>query len=200
MVKGAREAAAEIIRGVQAIYGSQGVPLHEKHLEVIVRQMLGKVTVIDSGDTDMLPGEIVDRNRFTKINREAVRGGKKPASARQEVMGMTRASLAAQSWLSAASFQETTRVLTQAALDRKIDKLVGLKENVIIGKLIPAGTGLQQYRGFEVDGTEEAKGAAYPNRIWQQTPASNQEFGGGFDATSLAFASLDDYSAETDQQ
>ena len=168
MVKGSREAAAEIIRGVQAIYGSQGVPLHDKHLEVIVRQMLGKVTVIDSGDTEMLPGEIIDRNRFTRINRQAVSEGKKPASARQEVMGMTRASLAAQSWLSAASFQETTRVLTQAALDRRSDPLVGLKENVIIGKLIPAGTGLSAYRNIEVDGTEKAKEERYPNRIWGQ--------------------------------
>ena len=193
MVKGSREAAAEIIRGVQAIYGSQGVPLHEKHLEVIVRQMLGKVTVIDSGDTEMLPGEIIDRNRFTKINREAVRNGKKPASARQEVMGMTRASLAAQSWLSAASFQETTRVLTQAALDRRIDPLVGLKENVIIGKLIPAGTGLPQYRNITVEGTEEAKAERYPNRIWDNPVATN-EFVGDIDATNLAFASLDDYS------
>jgi DNA-directed RNA polymerase subunit beta' len=168
MVKGAREAAAEIIRGVQAIYGSQGVPLHDKHLEVIVRQMLGKVTVIESGDTEMLPGEIIDRNRFTAANREAVKNGKKPASARQEVMGMTRASLAAQSWLSAASFQETTRVLTQAALDRREDKLVGLKENVIIGKLIPAGTGLKQYRNITVEATEEAKNEKYPNRIWAE--------------------------------
>jgi DNA-directed RNA polymerase subunit beta' len=168
MVKGAREAAAEIIRGVQAIYGSQGVPLHDKHLEVIVRQMLGKVTVIESGDTEMLPGEIIDRARFTASNREAVKAGKKPASARQEVMGMTRASLAAQSWLSAASFQETTRVLTQAALDRREDKLVGLKENVIIGKLIPAGTGLTQYRNISVEATEEAKNEKYPNRIWAE--------------------------------
>jgi DNA-directed RNA polymerase subunit beta' len=168
MVKGAREAAAEIIRGVQAIYGSQGVPLHDKHLEVIVRQMLGKVTVIESGDTEMLPGEIIDRARFTAANREAVKNGKKPASARQEVMGMTRASLAAQSWLSAASFQETTRVLTQAALDRREDKLVGLKENVIIGKLIPAGTGLKLYRNISVEATEAAKNEKYPNRIWAE--------------------------------
>ena len=166
MIKGSREAAAEIIRGVQAIYGSQGVPLHDKHLEVIVRQMLSKVTVIDSGDTDMLPGEIIDRQRFASKNREAVGKGLRPASARQEVMGMTRASLAAQSWLSAASFQETTRVLTQAALDKREDRLVGLKENVIIGKLIPAGTGMTRYRDFEVDGTEEAKAERYPNRIW----------------------------------
>ena len=199
MVKGAREAAAEIIRGVQAIYGSQGVPLHDKHLEVIVRQMLGKVTVIDSGDTDMLPGEIVDRNRFVAVNRESVAAGKKPASARQEVMGMTRASLAAQSWLSAASFQETTRVLTQAALDRKSDKLVGLKENVIIGKLIPAGTGLSQYRNINVEATEEAKNEKYPNRIWA-APVTNDdiEFGEHFTATDLSFQSIESYAAEED--
>ena len=177
MIKGAREAAAEIIRGVQAIYGSQGVPLHDKHLEVIVRQMLSKVTVIDSGDTDMLPGEIIDRQRFAAKNRESVAKGLRPASARQEVMGMTRASLAAQSWLSAASFQETTRVLTQAALDRREDKLVGLKENVIIGKLIPAGTGMNRYRNFEVDGTEEAKAERYPNRIWSDASFDEGEFG-----------------------
>ena len=177
MIKGAREAAAEIIRGVQAIYGSQGVPLHDKHLEVIVRQMLNKVTVIDSGDTEMLPGEIIDRQRFAAQNREVVAQGLRPASARQEVMGMTRASLAAQSWLSAASFQETTRVLTQAALDRREDRLVGLKENVIIGKLIPAGTGLLAHRDFEVDGTEEAKAERYPNRIWSDASFDDADLG-----------------------
>jgi DNA-directed RNA polymerase subunit beta' len=196
MVKGAREAAAEIIRGVQAIYGSQGVPLHDKHLEVIVRQMLGKVTVIDSGDTLMLPGEIIDRNRFTAANRIAVSEGKKPASARQEVMGMTRASLAAQSWLSAASFQETTRVLTQAALDRREDPLVGLKENVIIGKLIPAGTGLGLYRNITVEATEEAKAEKYPNRIWSE-PVEAASFNEDFSPADLSFTSIENYSDET---
>ena len=191
MIKGSREAAAEIIRGVQAIYGSQGVPLHDKHLEVIVRQMLSKVTVIESGQTELLPGEVVDRSHFARINREAVGDGRKPASARQEVMGMTRASLAAQSWLSAASFQETTRVLTQAALDRRIDPLEGLKENVIIGKLIPAGTGLQKYRNFEVDGTEEAKAERYPNRIWTDNEVSD-EFGTvEVDSSDLSFSSIE---------
>jgi DNA-directed RNA polymerase subunit beta' len=191
MIKGSREAAAEIIRGVQAIYGSQGVPLHDKHLEVIVRQMLSKVTVIESGETELLPGEVVDRSHFARINREAVGDGRKPASARQEVMGMTRASLAAQSWLSAASFQETTRVLTQAALDRRIDPLEGLKENVIIGKLIPAGTGLQRYRNFEVDGTEEAKAERYPNRIWTENEV-NDEFGTvEVDSSDLSFSSIE---------
>jgi DNA-directed RNA polymerase subunit beta' len=166
--------------------------------------MLGKVTVIDSGDTDMLPGEIIDRNRFTQINRAAVAEGKKPASARQEVMGMTRASLAAQSWLSAASFQETTRVLTQAALDRRSDPLVGLKENVIIGKLIPAGTGLSGYRNIEVDGTEEAKEERYPNRMWQQeaiaaeaAPAVALSF--SMDDDALASETVED-SADSDSQ
>jgi DNA-directed RNA polymerase subunit beta' len=186
MIKGAREAAAEIIRGVQAIYGSQGVPLHDKHLEVIVRQMLNKVTVIDSGDTEMLPGEVIDRQRFAGQNRAAVAQGLRPASARQEVMGMTRASLAAQSWLSAASFQETTRVLTQAALDRREDRLVGLKENVIIGKLIPAGTGLNAHRDFEVDGTEEAKAERYPNRIWSDASFDDADLGSQELSLSLA--------------
>ena len=198
MVKGARNAAAEIIRGVQAIYGSQGVPLHDKHLEVIVRQMLGKVTVIDSGDTEMLPGEIVDRVKFTKTNRAAVEQGKKPASARQEVMGMTRASLAAQSWLSAASFQETTRVLTQAALDRKSDKLVGLKENVIIGKLIPAGTGLAKYRNITVEATEEAKNEKYPNRIWAAESIDDDfDYGNAFNHTDLSFTSIETYAGDS---
>ncbi|MEN9990222.1 MAG: hypothetical protein RL508_1201 [Actinomycetota bacterium] len=197
MVSGAREAAKVIIDGVQAIYGSQGVPLHDKHLEVIVRQMLGKVTVIDSGDTTMLPGEVVDRVKFTAINRAIVKAGQKPASARQEVMGMTRASLAAQSWLSAASFQETTRVLTQAALDRKSDKLVGLKENVIIGKLIPAGTGLAKYRNITVEATEEAKNEKYPNRIWA-TPTANDDFDfdSTFNHTDLSFTSIESYSGD----
>jgi DNA-directed RNA polymerase subunit beta' len=193
-VLGPKWAAFEIIRGVQAIYGSQGVPLHDKHLEVIVRQMLGKVTVIESGETDMLPGEVIDRTRFQAKNREAQKSGQKPASARQEVMGMTRASLAAQSWLSAASFQETTRVLTQAALDRREDKLEGLKENVIIGKLIPAGTGLKRYRDVEVHGTEEAKAARYPNRIWEASEAT--EPAEEFSAANLFSADLDDWTAK----
>ena len=193
MVKGAGEAANEIIKGVQAIYGGQGVPLHDKHLEVIVRQMLGKVTIVDSGDTEFLPGEIVDRNRYRAVNRAAQEAGKKPSSGRQEVMGMTRASLAAQSWLSAASFQETTRVLTQAALDRREDPLLGLKENVIIGKLIPAGTGLKEYRNITVEASEAAKAERYPNRIWSE-PASdyNDEFATG----DLTFTSVESYSNE----
>ena len=157
--------------------------------------MLGKVTVIESGDTDMLPGEVIDRTKFAAKNREAQKNKLKPASARQEVMGMTRASLASQSWLSSASFQETTRVLTQAALDRSEDKLVGLKENVIIGKLIPAGTGLAEYRNVDVNATEEAKAARYPNRIWsaQETAAVVPD---DFATADLAFTSFEDWDSE----
>ena len=146
----------------------------------------------------MLPGEIVDRVKFVKTNRETVALGKKPASARQEVMGMTRASLAAQSWLSAASFQETTRVLTQAALDRKSDKLVGLKENVIIGKLIPAGTGLSRYRNITVEASEEAKNEKYPNRIWAAQPSDDDfDFDSSFNHTDLSFTSIETYSGDS---
>ncbi len=165
-VQGIREVQKHLVGGVQGVYRSQGVPIHDKHIEVIVRQMLRKVTVVDHGETDLLPGEVVDRSRYTELNRAAMTEGKKTASARQEVMGITKASLATESWLSAASFQETTRVLTQAAMDGKSDPLIGLKENVIIGKLIPAGTGLHRYRDVAVEATEEAKAERYPNRIF----------------------------------
>ncbi|MGZ0711791.1 DNA-directed RNA polymerase subunit beta' (plasmid) [Coraliomargarita sp. W4R53] len=165
-VMGAREVQLYLVNGVQGVYRSQGVPIHDKHIEVIVRQMLRKVTVVDHGETTLLPGELVDFKRYQMINREAVGAGKRPASGRPELMGITKASLATESWLSAASFQETTRVLTQAAMDGKSDPLMGLKENVIIGKLIPAGTGLTKYRNVTVEATEEAKSERYPHRIF----------------------------------
>jgi DNA-directed RNA polymerase subunit beta' len=165
-VQGAREVQKYLVGGVQGVYRSQGVPIHDKHIEVIVRQMLRKVTVVDHGETDLLPGEMVDLRRYQDINRAAVAEGKRPASGRPELMGITKASLATESWLSAASFQETTRVLTEAAMQGKRDPLVGLKENVIIGKLIPAGTGLAKYRNVTVEATEEAKSERYPNRIF----------------------------------
>ena len=123
---------------VHTVYRSQGVDIHDKHIEVIVHQMTRRVTIIDSGDTDLLPGELVDNARFREINRSIVKNGGRPAVGRPALMGITKASLATDSWLSAASFQETTRVLTEAALSEKVDDLKGLKENVIIGKLIPA--------------------------------------------------------------
>ena len=123
--------------------------------------MLRRVTVIESGDTNLLPSDLVDRVRFEEENRRVVSEGGKPASGRPVLMGITKASLATESWLSAASFQETTRVLTDAAINGKSDSLRGLKENVIIGKLIPAGTGLERYRNIRVEPTEEARAAAY---------------------------------------
>lgn len=156
-VLGPREAQKFLVREVQDVYQSQGVGIHDKHVEVIVRQMLRRITVIEQGGTDLLPGELADRIRFTTENRKAVSEGKAPASGRDELMGITKASLATDSWLSAASFQETTRVLTQAAMEAKSDSLIGLKENVIIGKLIPAGTGLDRYTKVNVEPTEEAK-------------------------------------------
>jgi DNA-directed RNA polymerase subunit beta' len=200
--KSVNDAAKEIINGVQAIYRAQDVALHDKHLEVIVRQMLSKVTIVDAGQTEFMPGETVDRQRYVAVNREARDGGKKTASARDEVMGMTRASLAAQSWLSAASFQETTRVLTQAALDRRQDPLVGLKENVIIGKLIPAGTGLAAYRSVQAEPTEEAKEERYPGHLWAATAGqSGSDYAeDAFSGGELSFTSLEDYTPAEDAQ
>jgi DNA-directed RNA polymerase subunit beta' len=146
---------------VQEVYRSQGVAIHDKHIEIIVRQMLRRVTVIESGDANLLPGELADRLMFEAENRRVVAEGGTPASGRPVLMGITKASLATESWLSAASFQETTRVLTEAAIHGKSDSLVGLKENVIIGKLIPAGTGMDRYRNIRVEPTEEAKAAMY---------------------------------------
>jgi DNA-directed RNA polymerase subunit beta' len=187
-VKGVRAVQLHLVDGVQGVYRSQGVPIHDKHIEVIVRQMLRKVTVVDHGDTDLLPGELVDRSRYNEINRAALQEGKKTASARQEVMGITKASLATESWLSAASFQETTRVLTQAAMEGKSDPLMGLKENVIIGKLIPAGTGLPRYRDVKVDATEEAKAERYPNRIFSDDASFNE--------ADLSFVDFDTFSSD----
>ncbi|GAA1051199.1 DNA-directed RNA polymerase subunit beta' [Arthrobacter russicus] len=156
-VLGPRAAQKHLVEEVQGVYRSQGVGIHDKHVEVIVRQMLRRVTVIESGDSNLLPGELAERGRFETENRRVVSEGQKPASGRNELMGITKASLATESWLSAASFQETTRVLTQAAMEGKSDPLLGLKENVIIGKLIPAGTGLPRYTDITVEPTEEAK-------------------------------------------
>ena len=131
---------------VQKVYREQGVSIHDKHIEVIVRQMLRRVAVSEPGDSPFLPGEKVDARRYADTNRRLVEEGKQPAEGRPELMGITKASLATDSWLSAASFQETTRVLTEAAIEGRSDGLEGLKENVIIGKLIPAGTGMTRYR------------------------------------------------------
>jgi DNA-directed RNA polymerase subunit beta' len=150
-IKGIRETQLYLVEEVQKVYRDQGVSIHDKHIELIVRQMTRRVGVQEPGDTGFLPGERADAKVFRDTNRRMVEDGKKPAEGRPEIMGITKASLATESWLSAASFQETTRVLTEAAIDGKGDSLLGLKENIIIGKLIPAGTGMMRYREFDVE-------------------------------------------------
>jgi len=150
-IKGPRETQTYLVEEVQRVYRDQGVSIHDKHIELIVRQMTRRVGVQEPGDTAFLPGERVDAKVFRDTNRTMVEQGKRPAEGRPELMGITKASLATDSWLSAASFQETTRVLTEAAIDGRADNLVGLKENIIIGKLIPAGSGMLRYRDFDVD-------------------------------------------------
>jgi DNA-directed RNA polymerase subunit beta' len=161
-ILGARQLQLHEVHEVQEVYRSQGVSIHDKHIEIIVRQMLKRVNVLESGDTELLPGELVDRPRFEEVNRAVVAEGGQPAAGRPVLMGITKASLATESWLSAASFQETTRVLTDAAIHARSDSLLGLKENVIIGKLIPAGTGMPVYRNIRVEPTEDARSAVYP--------------------------------------
>ncbi|MCT1460103.1 DNA-directed RNA polymerase subunit beta' [Aestuariimicrobium sp. p3-SID1156] len=160
-VQGLRKVQELLVDEVQKVYATQGAPIHDKHLEIIIRQMLRRITVIESGDTQMMPGELVDRQTYESQNRKAVAEGGRPAEGRPVLMGITKASLATESWLSAASFQETTKVLTDAAIHGKSDSLVGLKENVILGKLIPAGTGLDRYRNIRVEPTADAKASAY---------------------------------------
>jgi DNA-directed RNA polymerase subunit beta' len=153
-IKGIRETQQYLVEQVQQVYRDQGVSIHDKHIELIVRQMLRRVLVAEQGESPFLPGERVDARHFAEANRELVQQGKRPAEGRPELMGITKASLATDSWLSAASFQETTRVLTEAAIEGKSDLLFGLKENIIIGKLIPAGTGMPRYRDIVVDAPE----------------------------------------------
>jgi DNA-directed RNA polymerase subunit beta' len=186
-ILGVRRAQEHLVDEVQQVYRSQGVSIHDKHIEIIVRQMLRRVTVIESGDTKMLPSDLIDRVRFEEENRRAVSEGGTPASGRPVLMGITKASLATESWLSAASFQETTRVLTDAAIHGKSDSLLGLKENVIIGKLIPAGTGLERYRNIRVEPTEEARANAY-----SVTGYENYDYDFGNTAGGQAVA-LDDF-------
>ncbi len=153
-IKGIRETQQYLSDEVQKVYREQGVSIHDKHVEVIVRQMLRRVGVSEPGDSEFLPGSKEDARRYADTNRRLVEEGKQPAEGRPELMGITKASLATESWLSAASFQETTRVLTEAAIEGKFDGLAGLKENVIIGKLIPAGTGMLRYREIATEAPE----------------------------------------------
>ena len=153
-IRGRTETELYLVSEVQEVYKSQGVDINDKHIELIVRQMMKKVRVDQKGDTDLLPGQFVDRFDYAQINEAVIDGGGEPAQAEEIILGITKASLNTDSFLSAASFQETTKVLTDAALEGKIDRLNGLKENVIIGKLIPAATGLKRYRRIEIEPAE----------------------------------------------
>jgi len=185
-ILGVRRAQEHLVDEVQAVYRSQGVAIHDKHIEIIVRQMLRRVTVIEQSDSALIPGDLVDRAKFEDENRRVVAEGGTPASGRPVLMGITKASLAVESWLSAASFQETTRVLTDAAIHGKSDSLRGLKENIIIGKLIPAGTGLDRYRNIRVEPTEEARAAAY-------SVTGYESYDYGFGTATSEPVALDDY-------
>ena len=154
-IKGPEGVYEYLISEVQKVYRNQGVDINDKHIEVIGRQMLKKVRVEDNADTDMFPGSLIDMYEFEDKNNEAIAQGKRPATGKRVLLGITKASLATDSFLSSASFQETTRVLTEAAIKGKVDDLVGLKENVIIGKLIPAGTGMQKYQNIHINTEKE---------------------------------------------
>ena len=169
-IKGIRETQQYLVGEVQKVYREQGVSIHDKHIELIVRQMLKRVSVADAGDSDFLPGERVDSRIYALKNRDLVQEGLRPAEGRPELMGITKASLATDSWLSAASFQETTRVLTEAAIDGRSDHLIGLKENIIIGKLIPAGTGVPRYRAVDLE-TPEAE----PLPFWSSDSGESED-------------------------
>ncbi|MCB9440855.1 MAG: DNA-directed RNA polymerase subunit beta' [Mycolicibacterium sp.] len=187
-VMGPREVQVHLVDEVQDVYRAQGVSIHDKHIEVIIRQMLRRVTIIDSGSTEFLPGSLTERGEFEAENRRVVAEGGEPAAGRPVLMGITKASLATDSWLSAASFQETTRVLTDAAINCRSDRLNGLKENVIIGKLIPAGTGIARYRNIAVQPTEEARAAAYTIPSYE-----DQYYSPDFGQATGAAVPLDDY-------
>ena len=175
-IMGRNVAQKQLVDEVQKVYADQGVGIHAKHIEVIVRQMLRKITILEPGDTDFMPGELVDRMAYLSQNRRVAAEGGQPAAGRQMLMGITKASLATDSWLSAASFQETTKVLTDAAMNGKSDSLVGLKENVILGKLIPAGTGLARYNHVNVEPTPEALANSNYNELDFQDGDVSPEF------------------------
>ena len=175
-IMGRSVAQKQLVDEVQKVYRDQGVGIHAKHIEVIVRQMLRRITILEPGDTTFMPGELVDRMAYLAQNRKVAAEGGQPASGRQMLMGITKASLATDSWLSAASFQETTKVLTEAAMNGKSDSLVGLKENVILGKLIPAGTGLSRYNRVTVEPTAEALAASNYTQMDFQDGGVSEDF------------------------
>jgi DNA-directed RNA polymerase subunit beta' len=156
-IRGRTDTELYLVDEVQKVYRAQGVDINDKHIELIARQMMKKVRIDSKGSTTLLPGALEDRHRLKRLNKSVKDDGGTPAKAEETILGITKASLATESFLSAASFQETTKVLTDAALEGKRDRLVGLKENVIIGKLIPAATGLKHYRSLEIEPVEPAQ-------------------------------------------
>jgi DNA-directed RNA polymerase subunit beta' len=187
-LKGATAVELYLVDQVQRVYKSQGVEIHDKHIELIVRQMLKKVRVEDAGDTEMLPGQLADKVVFERENATAKKAKKGQATFEPLILGITKASLATESFLSAASFQETTKVLTDASIEGKIDRLLGLKENVIIGKLIPAATGLKRYRQIDIAPSEKVPASAYARPATEeQLLAALEEIGtDGGDGLDLA--------------
>jgi DNA-directed RNA polymerase subunit beta' len=177
--RGVRDAQQYLVTEVQSVYQSQGVEIHDKHIELVVRQMLRRVRIVKTNDSGFLPAELVDSQVFLDENRRLLEEGKTPATGRPELMGITKASLATDSWLSAASFQETARVLTDAAIFAKSDRMKGLKENVIIGKLVPAGTGAVQYQGHEPH-VVGYKRPVVPEGLEFATLMTESELGGSF--------------------
>ena len=178
-LKGSTATELYLVAEVQKVYKSQGVEIHDKHIELIVRQMLKKVRVESAGDTDLLPGQLVDRVVLERENAKAKADKKETATYEPLILGITKASLATESFLSAASFQETTKVLTDASIEGKIDRLLGLKENVIIGKLIPAATGLRRYRTIEIGPTDPITPEAYQQDVLLQALEEIDADGGG---------------------
>ena len=174
-IKGVRETQQYLVAEVQSVYRDQGVSIHDKHIELIVRQMTKRILVSESGESEFLPGERVDAKVFQDVNRVLREEGKSPAEGRPELMGITKASLATDSWLSAASFQETTRVLTEAAIEGRSDDLLGLKENIIIGKLIPAGTGKMEYRSVRTEAPAYEPMAFYSSEGYSSENAEEQQ-------------------------
>jgi DNA-directed RNA polymerase subunit beta' len=175
---------------VQKVYKSQGVDIHDKHIELIVRQMMKKVRVETPGDTELLPGQLVDKVVLERANDAAKAAKGELATFEPLILGITKASLATESFLSAASFQETTKVLTDAAIEGKVDRLLGLKENVIIGKLIPAATGLKKYRGIDIEPTEPLPAAMFGGGTEAELLAALEEIGDG-DGLDLSALGLD---------
>ena len=167
------EAAQQyLVDEVQRVYRSQGVEIADKHIEIIVRQMTKKVKVLESGDTTLLPGDYVELQTFEKANEEAIAGGKNPATCEYQLLGITKASLKTDSFISSASFQETTKILTEAAVEGKKDLLRGLKENVIIGRLIPAGTGFHHLTNSDEEKEREERKRAVAQRNQARKPSA----------------------------